>query len=431
VSSAFVVGSGASNSAKASFKASKLTDRLSGGISWTGELAVLHRSMTHDLNLQHLSDRALLAETTRAAAGERRATGHLVALLSEVDARTLYLGQGCSSLFTYCTQVLHLSEHAAYARIEAARAARRFPLVLDRLVSGELTLTAVGLLRQHLTTENHREILDAARHKSKREIELLVAGLSPKPAVPNSIRRLPSATANTSTPLRETLSPMAPSPVSERVPPAALPRTTKAVAQPLAPERYKLQVTISSEAHTRLREVQDLMRHQVPDGDLGVIVERAISVLAEQLQRKKLAATRRPRIAGATQSRTRHVPARVRREVWTRDEGRCAFVGEKGRCTETGFLEFHHLEPFARGGPTTAENLALRCRRHNTYEETLSFGERELPVVREYARGWAGTRSGPSRLDLSARTPADAARAAAGTGRAAPPAPYGHPWRPP
>jgi hypothetical protein len=117
--------------------------------------------------------------------------------------------------------------------------------------------------------------------------------------------------------------------------------------------------------------------------------------------------------------------------VWARDEGRCAFVGDKGRCTETGFLEFHHLEPFARGGPTTAENLALRCRRHNTYEETLSFGERELPVVREYARGWAGTRSGPSRLDLSARTPADAARAAAGTGRAAPPAPYGHPWRPP
>jgi hypothetical protein len=67
---------------------------------------MLHRSMTHQLQLEDLSDHALLAATTRAAADERRATVQLVALLSEVDARKLYLGQGCSSLFTYCTQVL-------------------------------------------------------------------------------------------------------------------------------------------------------------------------------------------------------------------------------------------------------------------------------------------------------------------------------------
>ena len=54
-----------------------------------------------------------------------------LALLAEVDARRLYLGEGCSSLFTYCTQVLHLSEHAAYHRIEAARAARQYPVILD------------------------------------------------------------------------------------------------------------------------------------------------------------------------------------------------------------------------------------------------------------------------------------------------------------
>ena len=49
----------------------------------------------------------------------------LVASLAEMDARKLYLGEGCSSLFTYCTRVLYLSEYAAYGRIEAARAARR------------------------------------------------------------------------------------------------------------------------------------------------------------------------------------------------------------------------------------------------------------------------------------------------------------------
>jgi hypothetical protein len=128
--------------------------------------------MARELNLQHLSDHALLTQTAGAAADERQATGHLVALLSEVDARKLYLGQGCSSLFTYCTQVLHLSEHAAYGRIEAARAARQHPLVLERLIAGELSLTAIGLLRQHLTAENCRDVLDSARHNSKRDVEM-------------------------------------------------------------------------------------------------------------------------------------------------------------------------------------------------------------------------------------------------------------------
>ena len=87
---------------------------------------------------------------------EREATARLIALLAEVDERRLYLGEGCSSLFTYCTQALHLSEHAAYGRIEAARAARRFPVVLDLLSEASLTLTSVTLLAPHLTPTNHR-----------------------------------------------------------------------------------------------------------------------------------------------------------------------------------------------------------------------------------------------------------------------------------
>jgi hypothetical protein len=56
------------------------------------------------------TDAELLAEVSRAAAQERTATAHLIALLGELDARRLYLGEGCCSLFTYCTQVLHLSD---------------------------------------------------------------------------------------------------------------------------------------------------------------------------------------------------------------------------------------------------------------------------------------------------------------------------------
>jgi hypothetical protein len=90
-----------------------------------------------------LSDGELVAEVTRLAGCERQATAHLIAALAELDARRLYLGQGCSSMFTYCTQVLHLAEHAAYNRIEAARAARRFPLILALLGDGCVHLSTV------------------------------------------------------------------------------------------------------------------------------------------------------------------------------------------------------------------------------------------------------------------------------------------------
>ncbi len=147
-----------------------------------------------------LSNQELLARVTQLAQREREATASLIAHLAELDARRLYLAEGGSSLFTYCTQLLHLSEHAAYGRIEAARAARRFPVLLERLAEGSVTLTTVGLLAAHLTPEHHRDVLDMARHQSKRQVEALVARLRSQPPVPSSVRRLPTASPTTAQP---------------------------------------------------------------------------------------------------------------------------------------------------------------------------------------------------------------------------------------
>ena len=58
-------------------------------------------------------------------------------------------------------------------------------------MSNALHLTAIGLLAPHLTADNHDRVLGAARHKSKREVEVIVAALRPQPAVASSVRRLP------------------------------------------------------------------------------------------------------------------------------------------------------------------------------------------------------------------------------------------------
>jgi hypothetical protein len=139
-----------------------------------------------------LSNVALLARVKSLAQDERQATAALIAHLAELEERRLYLAEGCSSLFTYCTQILHLSEHAAHGRIEAARAVRRFPVLLDMLEDGSVNLTTVCLIASQLTVENHGELLDMIRHRSKRQVEELLARLRPQPPVPASIRRLPT-----------------------------------------------------------------------------------------------------------------------------------------------------------------------------------------------------------------------------------------------
>lgn len=142
------------------------------------ETTMLQRNMKKEIDHNALlSDAELLNEVKRLTADQRQATARLICALGELDARRLYLGEGYSSLFTYCTQVLHLSEHAAYLRIEAARAARKWPGILGLLASGALHLTAIGLLAPHLTADNHERVLGAARHRTKREIEEIVASL--------------------------------------------------------------------------------------------------------------------------------------------------------------------------------------------------------------------------------------------------------------
>ncbi len=341
--------------------------------------------------VSQLSDHDILARVHCAVQAERHATANLIALLVELDTRRLYLGEGFSSLFTYCTQALHLSEHAAYNRIETARAVRRFPAILDLVESGAATLTAVRLLAPHLTDANHRELLERADYKSKREVEVLIATLTPAADAPSVVRKLPttavSAQRVSSTPQQHPNTDEG-LPIERSSPsPAAPPR---AEVKPLAPQRYKIQITVSQDTYDKLRRAQDLLRHVVPNGDPATILERALDLWVANLERTKLCMTSRPRSPRTTNPASRHIGAAVKREVWRRDGGRCAFQGERGRCAETGFLEFHHIVPYADGGATTANNLELRCRSHNQHEAEQWSGVVRPPTARESRSLFAG-----------------------------------------
>jgi hypothetical protein len=215
-----------------------------------------------------LSDGALIAEVTRCARDERHATAELVAHLAELELRRLYLGAGQSSLFAYCRHVLGLSEDAAYNRVEAARACRLFPQILDHLVDDALTVTSVRLLGRHLTAENHRELLAAASRRSKREVEELIACRFPKADTPSSVRKLPERTLSP-LPMAPAFIPVAPDPRLAS-PEAAQPRPIvsahRPAVKPLAADRYEVRFTASAETRDKLKVAQDLLRHIIPSG---------------------------------------------------------------------------------------------------------------------------------------------------------------------
>ena len=136
------------------------------------------------------------------------------------------------------------------------------------------------------------------------------------------------------------------------------------------------------------------MRHANAEGDLAVVVERALDLLLPKLEKQRLGKTSRPR-PSREQSDAARVSRPTRRAVFERDGERCTFTDAEGRrCPATTWLELDHVVPRARGGTSEVGNLRVRCRAHNALYAEQTFGrehverkisERRDPRQRGYA----------------------------------------------
>ena len=278
--------------------------------------------MTTPQHVRALADGPLLDALKSVVARANEITAELLVHLGEVDARKLYLGQATSSMHAYCTSRLGLSDAAAFKRIHAARLARRFPIILKWVSSGSLHLSGLAVLGAKLTEDNHRELLAMAAGKSKRDIEQLVASRFPQADVPARIRKLPSAPpkvdrqqllASAGAPRR---SPPAPPPApAGHVPPRRPAGRTDAV-DPLSADRFRVQFTASRGQVDKLRQLQELVSHQVPDGDLADVIERAVDALTKRLLAERFGKSSKPRPGKSGAGRSRRVPLQC--------DGRCS-----------------------------------------------------------------------------------------------------------
>ena len=209
------------------------------------------------MKLRDESDERVLEKVRELVGRSNAMNAELLVYLAEVEERRLYLGEATSSMFAWCVERLHMSEDVAANRIRAARVVRRFPLVGTMIARGEVHLAGVVLLAPHLTEENHGDLMARARHRSKREIEKLVAEIAPRPDVDSRVRALPRGRVDASSGPETSFLPAATSSSAKSAGAGgaagevagagagasagvASERRRQAVVAPLAPRRYEI-----------------------------------------------------------------------------------------------------------------------------------------------------------------------------------------------
>ena len=172
---------------------------------------------------------------------------------------------------------------------------------------------------------------------------------------------------------------------------------------PLAPERFGIQFTISQATRDKLKRAQELASHTIRPGVPAQLFDTALDVLIAKLERRKcgMAQRRRNSAKPPTSEPTagrRHVPARVKSEVWARDGGQCTFVSAAGqRCPSRELVEFDHIDPVALGGRSTTARMRLLCRAHNQYAAECELGVAFMNRQRMHHSFAPRLRSSPAR----------------------------------
>jgi hypothetical protein len=337
---------------------------------------------------------------------EHGALAEFLVALSIFDHERRWKELGYGSLFDYLHRHLGLSKGAAFYRMTAARIVRDHPAVVEPLGEGRLCLTTVVELAKVLTDENQSEVLPRFFHLSKREAQAITAELRPAECVPlrtvvTAVRTEPSASplalgvaaaavapelatgaearaeadiGQAVHPANRTISEM--EPVPARDVPALL-------EQPLTADLSRVHITVPRRFMRKLEAARNALSHSNPGATEDEILEVGLDLILErQARRRGLVKHPRKNAAASAptptplRARSRYIPADVRREVWERDGGQCQHpLPSGGVCGSKHELQIHHLDPFARGGAATIENLGIRCRSHNDVEARRVFGD--------------------------------------------------------
>ncbi len=304
-------------------------------------------------------------------ANERNATVELLLALSEFDERRLWQALGYNGLFNYLHIELGMSKATAYYRKTGAELVRRFPALVEPMRDGRLCMSSLVELSKVIDDSNWKDVLPRFFGCSRREAQKVAVAIAPVQAPPRRdvITPLPVNRAQAEI----SVQPAEPT----RMTPARTLEPRPSEARPLTPSLHRVHFTASTRFIEKLEKAKDELARQFPDGDLEAIFEAGLDLLLAQAAKRR-AQVQKPRAPTAPipESPTRHIPAAVKREVWTRDDSKCQWpLASGGICGERRYLEVDHVLPRALGGPSTTENARILCRAHNQQAARERFGD--------------------------------------------------------
>jgi 5-methylcytosine-specific restriction endonuclease McrA len=293
--------------------------------------------------------------------------------LADFDRQRLWVQLGHASVFYYLHRDLKLSKGAAQYRKVAAQLIQKFPEVVGPFREGKLCISSVVELARVITPENSADVLPRFFYLSKQEAKAVAVEICPAAVVPRRevvtkvvtevVTELPHAPTFH---LDETPphAPSAPAPAEER-----------ASFVPLTPNLQRLHMTVSKQFLDKLDAARKGQGHAQPRASAEKVIEAALDLLLAQ-QAKRRGVVKRPQKNPRPAKNASHIPAAVRRKVWSRDDGKCTWpLDSGGICGSTLRLEIDHVVPRGRGGPSTVDNSRLTCTFHNQLAARQVYGD--------------------------------------------------------
>jgi hypothetical protein len=333
---------------------------------------------------------------------EHGALADFLIALADFGRERRWVELGHTSLFYFLHRELGLSKGAAFYRKTAAELIQRYPEVVEPLREGKLCITSVVELAKVITPENRGEVVPRFFHASKQEAKAVAAELRPAETSPHrDVVTVPTAPPKAAArmavaPRPATGALVRPDEPHREVPasPPCLPPSAPLSAarpdeiEPLTGDLRRLHTTVSKRFLAKLAAARDALSHSHPGADTETVLDAALDLLLAAKAKKK-GLVKKPRSAPARPSASpRHIPAEVKRAVWTRD-GRCCRwpLASGGVCGSTTRLELDHVVPVARGGASTVSNLRVLCATHNDLAARQAFGEAWMDRFTSRKRG--------------------------------------------
>ncbi len=364
--------------------------------------------------LADLSNDQLIRKCDTAVRSEQELGIAILDYLNEIERRSLYLKEGYSSLFDYCTRRWRYSRSKAGRFIAAARCMNRFPAARILLSNREITVCGLSKISGLMSYETSDNLLREVSGKMYVEIEKIAASHRTAPVIRDFVRPIGFQAPGEDErgeedqgDLFQVVSEMTPnrSQNGTGYPQVSTPATGEDRSQNRSnpkrkpAQRYEIRFSASEEFLEKLERARSICSKR---WSLGAILEKGLDELLERHDPERKQARREKResrkrvVAPDTQSvqtapdgvgvkkgrareeqiaakqtrspstRSRYIPAPLRDAVFTRDNAQCTYVGGSGvRCGSTAHLQIDHINPFCMGGEHTLGNLRILCGKHN------------------------------------------------------------------